>query len=591
MTPPPRPVDAHDENEDDEDDGDDSRRILIIEGRLATASAMVTKRTKRPAASSAAESLLAESEAVNDRRRELAKALLEEGKKLAAPLLEQVKDANRPNPDKNLFQKPVDLFEMVLELDEEMAADAATELNKLMEVFEEDEEEDQRPPPNHEYPYDVIIVGAGASGVGMGLMLTKFFNLDPERVVLVERGEKVGESFRRWPREMRFISPSFNNQGWTKSFDLNSVAYGTSPAYTIQTEHPTGQEYAQYLHELAKNGELNIRYRTQVRTVQPIRRGGFRVDVVPAREEGAGWADGSKETEVETLRSRYVIWAAGEFQYPRDENNDPLFPGSELCRHNSSIRSWKKLPGNDFVVIGGYESGMDAVYNLTACGKQSTVVSGTAFWNVTTDDPSTELSPYTMERVRQAFQFAAKPPRLLAPLRVYKVEKDQSGDGFVVRARWGPPVTHEGGEHRTPFHDDDAEIEEIGEEGAEVTLHTPQAPLLCTGFAGSVKIGVAKDLFEWGDEDAGGCLAGAPLLNDVDESTKTPGLFLVGPAVRHDNHIFCFVYKFRQRFGVVADTIAKGLDFDTEAAVEECRELNMYLDDFSCCKGACGETC
>ena len=563
--------------------------------------------SKGKRAESAADRLLRDGQAVNDRRREVVEALLEEGKNLAAPLLEQVKDESRPNPDRAMLQKPVDLFEMVLELElgiqgpelQKTCGTAEEEIEKLVEagasvnlVDDSDEEKEQeRPPPNHEYPYDVIIVGAGASGVGMGLMLTKFFNLDPERVVLVERGEKVGESFRRWPREMRFISPSFNNQGWTNSFDLNSVAYGTSPAYTIQTEHPTGQEYAQYLHELAKNGELNIRYRTQVRTVQPIRRGGFRVDVVPAREEGAGWADGSKETEVETLRSRYVIWAAGEFQYPRDENNDPLFPGSELCRHNSSIRSWKKLPGNDFVVIGGYESGMDAVYNLTACGKQSTVVSGTAFWNVTTDDPSTELSPYTMERVRQAFQFAAKPPRLLAPLRVYKVEKDQSGDGFVVRARWGPPVTHEGGEHRTPFHDDDAEIEEIGEEGAEVTLHTPQAPLLCTGFAGSVKIGVAKDLFEWGDEDAGGCLAGAPLLNDVDESTKTPGLFLVGPAVRHDDHIFCFVYKFRQRFGVVADTIAKGLDFDTEAAVEECRELNMYLDDFSCCKGACGEVC
>ena len=43
----------------------------------------------------------------------------------------------------------------------------------------------------------------------------------------------MGESFRLWPKEMRFISPSFNQQGWTKSFDLNSVAYGTSPAFTL----------------------------------------------------------------------------------------------------------------------------------------------------------------------------------------------------------------------------------------------------------------------------------------------------------------------------------------------------------------------
>ena len=50
-------------------------------------------------------------------------------------------------------------------------------------------------------------------------------------------------------------------------------------------------------------------------------------------------------------------------------------------------------------------------------------------------------------------------------------------------------------------------------------------------------------------------MAGSPLLSDEDESTKTPGLFLVGPAVRHEDHVFCFVYKFRQRFGVVAEGV------------------------------------
>ena len=89
-----------------------------------------------------------------------------------------------------------------------------------------------------------------------------------------------------------------------------------------------------------------------------------------------------------------MIWAAGEFQYPRA--NTELFPGSELCMHNSSVRSWKTLPGDDFVVIGGYESGMDAAYNLATCGKSCTVVSSTAFWHVTTEDPSTELAPYTV---------------------------------------------------------------------------------------------------------------------------------------------------------------------------------------------------
>merc|ERR1719258_680445 len=69
----------------------------------------------------------------------------------------------------------------------------------------------------------------------------------------------------------------------------------------------------------------------------------------------------------------------------------------------------------------------------------------------------------------------------------------------------------------------------------------------------------------------GGCAEGSPLLTLQDESTKTPGLFLVGPAVRHGELSFCFVYKFRQRFGVVADAIARGLGRDTTKAVESCR--------------------
>ena len=66
--------------------------------------------------------------------------------------------------------------------------------------------------------------------------------------------------------------------------------------------------------------------------------------------------------------------------------------GAELCMHNSSVRSWADLPGDDFVVIGGYESGADAAINLAKAGKRCTVLASTATWNVCTPDPSTELA-------------------------------------------------------------------------------------------------------------------------------------------------------------------------------------------------------
>ena len=126
----------------------------------------------------------------------------------------------------------------------------------------------------------------------------------------------------------------------------------------------------------------------------------------------------------------------------------------------------------------------------------------------------------------------------------------------------------------------------------ELVVHTTQPPVLCTGFEGSVACSAPHlfDLAEDSDE-AKGCLAGAPLLTDEDESTKVPGVFLVGPTVSHGELSFCFIYKFRQRFGVVADAIARGLGRETGGAVEAARDMNMFMDDFECCKAACGEAC
>lgn len=69
-------------------------------------------------------------------------------------------------------------------------------------------------------------------------------------------------------------------------------------------------QYACYLSALAERGKLNVRTRTEVTAVRPFVEGdGFEVEVIPAAGEGANGF------EVPTvLRSRYVVWAAGEFQ-------------------------------------------------------------------------------------------------------------------------------------------------------------------------------------------------------------------------------------------------------------------------------------
>ena len=433
---------------------------------------------------------------------------------------------------------------------------------------------------------DVIIIGAGAAGIGVAFMLTNVFDLEPGRVVLLERGDAIGSSFRMWPQEMRFISPSFNQQGWTSSFDLNSVAYGTSPAYSLHAQHPSGEQYAEYLSAVAEKGTLCVFTRTEVVRVEPA-------DGIFHVHASTGRADGGVPRK-ETLRAKKVVWACGEFQYPRERPK--ALAGAELCVHNSRVRSWAKLPGDDRVVIGGYESGVDAAVNLAKAGKQVTVLASTSTWNVQTPDPSTELAPYTAARLREvcAAGFAPR-PKLLAPLRVLRVERAAAG-GFNVTAAWkadeAPLPT---GPLRTPLGV--AAGTDLGgaarAEGSELVIHTTQPPVLCTGFEGSVA-SAANHLFSFAgpSDEAKGCLAGAPLLTASDESTKVPGVFLVGPTVRHGEHSFCFVYKFRQRFGIVAHAICRGLGRrDADMAVEVARKMNMYLDDLKCCESTCGETC
>ncbi len=106
---------------------------------------------------------------------------------------------------------------------------------------------------------------------------------------------------------------------------------------------------------------------------------------------------------------------------------------------------------------------------------------------------------------------------------------------------------------------------------------TPTCPLLAMGFVGSLQC--IANRFEWNEKKQA-------VLTAEDESTIAPGLFVVGPSVRQNNLIFCFIYKFRQRFAVVANAIAQRLGLDT-TPLEAYRTNGMFLDDLTCCGDGC----
>lgn len=601
-----------------------------------------------------------------------------QGSALAAQAMSEISKSGEL-PSKDVVEKVLEAFELSLMINPD-CEDSDYQLTKVSQFLRK---LPRAPPPKEvaSADFDVLVVGAGAAGVGTALMLTETFGIDTSRVVLMERGAQVGETFRRWPAEMRFISPSFNQQGWTNSFDLNSISSGTSPAYSLHAEHPSGKDYATYLEAIAKNAKLNVRTLTEVLSIRDIGKSEelplFSVDIRSVASNSSD-KEGKrqKQSMTETVTARYIVWAAGEFQYPRlpptkdkghdeaiDEGNDEEKKseneedGSELCMHNSEVRSWAELPGDEYLIIGGYESGVDAAVNLSRAGKKCRVLASTPCWSVKTTDPSAELAPYTAARLRDVLAPGFSPqPQLLAPIRVLKVEKAETG-GFNVTAEWQATEEESVAPNLRNLVNHDDATQPQGKEGTTLVLHTPNPPVNCTGFVGSVAA-AASHLFDFAenkddneemeendgidekkddgddneemkendgsdkdkedellvedvtgdvemsdteeddegdDEDEpahkSGCLEGAPLLTENDESTKVRGVFLVGPSVSQGSLSFCFVYKFRQRFAVVSKAICEGLGVDTRAAVNECRTANMFLDDLSCCGDTCGDVC
>ncbi|MGB0561240.1 MAG: NAD(P)-binding domain-containing protein, partial [Spirulinaceae cyanobacterium] len=197
--------------------------------------------------------------------------------------------------------------------------------------------------------------------------------------------------------------------------------------------------------------------------------------------------------------------------------------------------------GDEFIIIGGYESGMDAASNLVALGKKVGVLDRSGAWADPDPDPSIALSPYTAQRLE--FVYRTGQLELVGDAPIEEVKRVP--DGYAVYGEYQKWLT-------------------------------ANPPILCTGFDTSLK--QIAPLFDWSN--------GYAALTENDESTLTPGLFVSGPSVRHGELIFCFIYKFRQRFAVVAKAIADRLDLDP-SPLDAYRQAGLFLDDLSCCDNDC----
>lgn len=347
-------------------------------------------------------------------------------------------------------------------------------------------------------PRDVIIVGAGPAGVGMATSLRQAGIQD---VLVIDRYE-VGSSFLRWPAETVFITPSFYANPFG-AVDLNAISSDSSVALSSGREHPGGVAYAEYLSEVLADHQIPTLLFCHVDQVLLSSNGLYRLVT----------------SNGETLECKALIWATGEFQFPERY----VFDGSELCCHYADVMRWHDVKPAEYVIIGGYESAVDATVNLINNGSKVKMLTRSAPLAAGrhTTDPSLTLSPFSQARLEEAL----KNPSL---------EIHVNADVCNVRKNPGA----EGG------------YQIISRDGR--SWLSARQPFLCTGFLSGGGARQIHSFFEWNNE-------GYPVLTKNDASTLFKGLYMVGPQVRHKDDIFCFIYKFRERFSVVASAIADHL--------------------------------
>ncbi|UWF56965.1 NAD(P)-binding domain-containing protein [Staphylococcus hyicus] len=219
----------------------------------------------------------------------------------------------------------------------------------------------------------VVIIGAGAAGIGMAVT---FKTLNMEDVCIIEKNT-IGHSFKQWPKSTRTITPSFTSNGFGMP-DMNAISLDTSPAFTFNEEHVSGETYAEYLNIVADHYGVHVETETTVTGVQLV--------------------DGIYEIETSRgkFTSDYIFVATGDYAFP----NQPFTVG----RHYSEIDDFTSFTGDHYVVIGGNESGFDAAIQLAKNGASVEMYTTSTGFGEEDADPSVRLSPYTHQRLKDVVE-------------------------------------------------------------------------------------------------------------------------------------------------------------------------------------------
>jgi putative flavoprotein involved in K+ transport len=179
---------------------------------------------------------------------------------------------------------------------------------------------------------DVLVVGAGQAGLALAYHLKQ----RGRQVSLVERNQRIGDSWRnRWD-SLKLYSPASRDGLPGMSFPAGSATY------------PTKDEMADYLEAYAERFELPVRLGAEVEALT---------------QDGDSFIVQVGESRIE---AETVVVATGVFEKPYvPAFADELSPAITQL-HSSAYRNAAQLQDGPVLVVGASHSGSDIAYETAA---------------------------------------------------------------------------------------------------------------------------------------------------------------------------------------------------------------------------------
>ncbi len=352
-----------------------------------------------------------------------------------------------------------------------------------------------------ENDFDYLIIGGGPAG----LQLAYYLHSNSRSYLVLERGPSVGTYFHKYPRHDRLISinkvhTGFDDPALNMRWDWNSLLTDDhSVLFKHHTDEylPNRKHLTDYLERFAAEGNLNIRYNTDVASV--TKDGRFKLET----------ADG------QTLTCNVLIAATGI-----PEPYIPEIPGIELTENYTDV----SVDPNDFInkrvlIIGKGNSAMETADALIPTAALIHAVSPTPAqmaWKSNYVGHIRAINNVFLETYRLKSQNAA------LDSEVRSITKE--GDGFVVEFGYS--------------HADD-EIEQIYYDRV----------IACTGFRGDTSFFDSTCSPQMTINDR------FPLLTSEWESANVPDLYFAGTLMQSRDFKkkqSAFIHGFRYCVGMLA---------------------------------------